>query len=209
MKNTTDTETMLIRKAQRGDVDAFNMLVLTYQDMMYRISWRIVHDEFTADDATQNAMVQAFKNIRSFRGGSFKSWLARVTVNASYDELRRWKRQPSMSLEQFNSEGDEIESPLWMRDPSAGPQEAAETAEMSDAIQHCLQGLVPDYRAVVVLVDIEGLSYEEAARAAHIPVGPVKSRLARARMQLRKSLRSFEGLLPTSYQVELSAFAPA
>lgn len=209
MKNTTDTETMLIRKAQRGDVDAFNMLVLTYQDMMYRISWRIVHDEFAADDATQNAMVQAFKNIRSFRGGSFKSWLARVTVNASYDELRRWKRQPSMSLEQFNSEGDEIESPLWMRDPSAGPQEAAETAEMSDAIQHCLQGLVPDYRAVVVLVDIEGLSYEEAARAAHIPVGTVKSRLARARMQLRKSLRSFEGLLPTSYQVELSAFAPA
>ena len=209
MKNTTDTETMLIRKAQRGDVDAFNMLVLTYQDMMYRISWRIVHDEFAADDATQNAMVQAFKNIRSFRGGSFKSWLARVTVNASYDELRRWKRQPSMSLEQFNSEGDEIESPLWMRDPSAGPQEAAETAEMSDAIQHCLQGLVPDYRVVVVLVDIEGLSYEEAARAAHIPVGTLKSRLARARMQLRKSLRSFEGLLPTSYQVELSAFAPA
>ncbi|MFT3891565.1 MAG: RNA polymerase sigma factor [Anaerolineales bacterium] len=132
-----------------------------------------------------------------------------MTVNASYDELRRWKRQPSISLEQVNNEGDEIESPLWMRDPNWGPQEATEASEMSDAIQYCLQGLVPDYRAVVVLVDIEGLSYEEAAQAARIPVGTVKSRLARARMQLRKSLRSFEGLLPVSYQMEMSAFAPA
>ena len=209
MKNIPDTETLLIRKAQRGDVDAFNMLVLKYQDMLYRISWRIVHDDFAADDATQNAMIQAFKNIRSFRGGSFKSWLARVTVNASYDELRRWKRQPAISLEQVNNEGDEIESPLWMRDPASGPQDAVESGEMSDAIQHCLQGLVPDYRTVVVLVDIEGLSYEEAAQAAHIPVGTVKSRLARARMQLRKSLRAFEGLLPMAYQVDISAFAHA
>jgi len=209
MKNIPDTETLLIRKAQRGDVDAFNMLVLKYQDMLYRISWRIVHDDFAADDATQNAMIQAFKNIRSFRGGSFKSWLARVTVNASYDELRRWKRQPAISLEQVNNEGDEIESPLWMRDPALGPQDAVESGEMSDAIQHCLQGLVPDYRTVVVLVDIEGLSYEEAAQAARIPVGTVKSRLARARMQLRKSLRAFEGLLPMAYQVDISAFAHA
>ena len=209
MKNIPDTETLLIRKAQRGDVDAFNMLVLKYQDMLYRISWRIVHDDFAADDATQNAMIQAFKNIRSFRGGSFKSWLARVTVNASYDELRRWKRQPAISLEQVNNEGDEIESPLWMRDPASGPQDAVESGEMSDAIQHCLQGLVPDYRTVVVLVDIEGLSYEEAAQAAHIPVGTVKSRLARARMQLRKSLRAFEGLLPMAYKVDISAFAHA
>jgi len=209
MKNIPDNETVLIRTAQRGDVNAFNMLVLKYQDMLYRIAWRILRDEFAADDATQNAMIQAFKNISSFRGGSFKSWLARVTVNASYDELRRWKRQPSVSLEQVNSEGEEIESPLWMRDPAAGPEDAAESAEMLDAIQHCLQGLIPDYRTVVVLVDIEGMSYEEAARAACIPVGTVKSRLARARMQIRQSLRSFEGLLPTAYQVEMSAFAPA
>ena len=209
MKNIPDTETLLIHKAQRGNVDAFNMLVLKYQDMLYRIAWRILHDESAADDATQNAMIQAFKNIKSFRGGSFKSWLARVTVNASYDEPRRWKRQPAMSLEQVNSEGDEIESPLWMRDPATGPDEAVESLELSNAIQRCLQGLVPDYRTVVVLVDIEGMSYDEAARAARIPVGTVKSRLARARMQIRRSLRSFEGLLPTAYQVEMPAFANA
>ena len=209
MRNTPDTETMLIRTAQRGDVDAFNLLVLKYQDMLYRIAWRILHDEFAADDAAQNAMIQAFKNIKSFRGGSFKSWLARVTVNASYDELRRWRRQPSVSLEQVNSEGDEIESPLWMRDPAAGPQEAVESSEMLDAIHHCLQDLVPEYRTVVVLVDIEGMSYEEAAQAARIPVGTVKSRLARARMQIRKLLRRFEGLLPTAYQVEMPVYAHA
>ena len=209
MKNIPDTETMLIQKAQHGEVDAFNMLVLKYQDMLYRIAWRILHDEFAADDATQNAMIQAFKNIKSFRGGSFKSWLARVTVNASYDELRRWRRQPSISLEQFNREGDEIESPFWMRDSATGPDEAAESVEMNDAIQRCLQSLVPDYRTVVVLVDIEGLSYEEAARATRIPVGTVKSRLARARMQIRRSLRSFEGLLPATYQIEMPAFASA
>ena len=209
MKNIPETEIMLIQKAQRGDVDAFNMLVLKYQDMLYRIAWRILHDEFAADDATQNAMIQAFKNIKSFRGGSFKSWLARVTVNASYDELRRWKRQPAMSLEQFNNEGDEIESPLWMRDPATGPEDALESVEMRDAIQHCLRDLIPDYRTVVVLVDIEGLSYEEAAQAVRIPVGTVKSRLARARMQIRKTLRSFEGLLPIAYQVEMPVFASA
>jgi RNA polymerase sigma-70 factor (ECF subfamily) len=209
MKTIPDTETMLIKMAQRGDVDAFNMLVLEYQDMLYRIAWRILQDEFAADDATQNAMIQAFKNLRSFRGGSFKSWLARVTVNASYDEMRRWKRQPAISLEQVNSDGDEIESPLWMRDPVPGPQEAAESSEMSDAIQHCLRRLVPDYRTVVILVDIEGMSYEEAARTARIPVGTVKSRLARARMQIRRALRSFEGLLPHAYQVEMPAFAHA
>jgi len=209
MKNIPETEIMLIQKAQRGDVDAFNMLVLKYQDMLYRIAWRILHDEFAADDATQNAMIQTFKNIKSFRGGSFKSWLARVTVNASYDELRRWKRQPAMSLEQFNNEGDEIESPLWMRDPATGPEDALESVEMRDAIQHCLRDLIPDYRTVVVLVDIEGLSYEEAAQAVRIPVGTVKSRLARARMQIRKTLRSFEGLLPIAYQVEMPVFASA
>jgi RNA polymerase sigma-70 factor (ECF subfamily) len=96
-----------------------------------------------------------------------------------------------------------------MRDPATGPEDAVESVEMRDAIQHCLRDLIPDYRTVVVLVDIEGLSYEEAAQAVRIPVGTVKSRLARARMQIRKTLRSFEGLLPIAYQVEMPVFASA
>ena len=209
MKNIQPTETSLIEAAQRGDLDAFNQLVLKFQDMMYRIALRTLNDEAGAEDAAQNAMIQAFRNIKSFRGGSFRSWLARVTVNASYDEMRRWRRQPSVSLEQVNSDGEEIESLPWLVDLSAGPEEQSDATELRGAIQACVKLLIPDYRLVVVLVDVEGMSYEEAARVAHIPVGTVKSRLARARMQLRKTLQSYQNLLPAAYRVEMPAFANA
>ena len=209
MNTIQPTETNLIENAQSGDMDSFNELVLNYQDMMYRISLRILNDESSADDATQNAMIQAFRNIKSFRGGSFRSWLARVTVNASYDEMRRWRRQASMSFEQVNREGEEIESLPWMIDLSAGPEESYDSVELRDALQHCVKALTPDYRLVVVLVDVEGMSYEEVARVANIPVGTVKSRLARARGQLRKSLQSYRGLLPAAYQVGVPSFAGA
>ncbi len=209
MKNIQPTETTLIENAQCGDMDSFNELVLKYQDMMFRISLRILNDESSADDATQNAMIQAFRNIKSFRGGSFRSWLARVTVNASYDEMRRWRRQASMSFEPVNSEGDEIESLPWMMDHSAGPEERFDSVELRDALQHCVKALNSEYRLVVVLVDVEGMSYEEVARVANIPVGTVKSRLARARMQLRKSLQSYRGLLPTAYQMGVPSYAGA
>src|SRR5689334_9728097 len=209
MKNIQFNETSLIEAAQRGDLDSFNQLALNFQDMMYRIALRTLNDEAAADDATQNAMIQAFRNIKSFRGGSFRSWLARVTVNASYDEMRRWRRQPSVSLEQVNNDGEEIESLPWMVDLSDGPEDQFDSFELRGAIQACVKSLIPDYRLVVILVDVEGMSYEEAARIAHIPVGTVKSRLARARMQLRKTLQSHQNLLPTAYQVDMSLFANA
>jgi RNA polymerase sigma-70 factor (ECF subfamily) len=205
----TTTETLLITAAQQGDLDAFNQLVLNYQDMLYRIALRIIHDECSAEDATQDAMILAFRNIKSFRGGNFKSWLARVTVNASYDELRRGKRHLSMPLEQFTSDGDEIESPVWIKDMSAGPEERAETSELRSVMHQCIKSLVPDYRLMVILVDMEGMSYEEAARIAHVPVGTVKSRLARARMQIRNKMRMFNGLLPATYQVDLMSSVTA
>src|SRR5215510_127088 len=207
MKTIQPTETTLIDDAQCGDMDSFNQLVLKYQDRMFRISLRILNDEASADDATQNAMIQAFRNIQSFRGGSFRSWLARVTVNASYDEMRRWRRQASMSFEQVNNEGDEIESLPWMMDHSAGPEERFDSVELRDALQHCVKALNSEYRLVVVLVDVEGLSYEEVARVANIPVGTVKSRLARARGQLRKSLQAYDNLLPRSYQMSMPSLA--
>jgi len=197
------TENSLINSAQHGDMEAFNSLVIDYQDMLYRIALRIVHDENIAEDALQEAMIHAFRHIKSFRGGNFKSWLARVTVNASYDELRRGKRHLGLPLEQFTSEGEEIESPEWMRDPTAGPEERAEESELQKALHSCIKSLVPDYRLMVILVDMEGMSYEEAAHVAHVPVGTVKSRLARARMQLRKSLQTYRSLLPTFYQMDV------
>ena len=209
MKTLLDGELRLIEFAQRGDVDAFNLLALKYQDMLFRVSLRIINDECAAEDATQNALIQAFQNIQSFRGGSFKSWLARVAVNASYDELRRMRRHTSHPLEQYNQDGEEIESPTWMMDFSAQPDELSENNELQRALQRCIRTLVPDYRLMVILVDIEGMSYEEAARVARVPVGTVKSRLARARMQLRSALRNTEGLIPAMYQVELPAYTHA
>jgi len=197
------TESSLIKSAQHGDMDSFNELVLNYQDMLYRIALRIVHDECVAEDALQEAMVHAFRHIKSFRGGNFKSWLARVTVNASYDELRRGKRHNGIPLELFTSEGEEVESPDWMRDPATGPEERAEQSELRSALHQCIKSLMPDYRLMVILVDMEGMSYEEAALVAHVPVGTVKSRLARARMQIRKSLQSYRSLLPAFYQMDM------
>jgi len=200
----TTSETLLIKSAQNGNMDAFNELVLSYQDLLYRISLRVVRDECTAQDALQEAMVHAFRHIKSFRGGNFKSWLARVTVNASYDELRRGKRHNGIPLELFTNEGDEIESPDWMRDPATGPEERAEGSELQRALHACIKALVPDYRLMVILVDMEGMSYEEAAYVASVPVGTVKSRLARARMQLRQSLQTHRNLLPSAYQIDLA-----
>jgi RNA polymerase sigma-70 factor (ECF subfamily) len=196
------SETSLIISAQHGDMEAFNTLILKHQDMLYRIALRIIHDECVAEDALQEAMVHAFRHIKSFRGGNFKSWLARVTVNASYDELRRGKRHNGIPLEAYTSEGDEVESPDWIRDPVTGPQERAEESELKRALQSCIKSLIPDYRLMVILVDIEGMSLEEAAFVARVPVGTVKSRLARARMQLRKSLQGYRGLLPSAYQMD-------
>lgn len=209
MNTLQDGETKLIEFAQRGDVDAFNLLALKYQDMLFRISVRLIRDECAAEDAVQNALIQAFQNIRSFRGGSFKSWLARVAVNASYDELRRMGRHAAHPLEQFTQDGEEIESPMWMTDPSARPDELAENSELQRALHRCIRALVPDYRLMVILVDIEGMSYEEAARVARVPVGTVKSRLARARMQLRDSLQKFGSLLPAVYQAEIPVYSHA
>ena len=205
----TTTETLLITAAQQGDLEAFNSLILNYQDLLYRVALRIIHDECSAEDATQDAMILAFRNIKSFRGGNFKSWLARVTVNASYDELRRGKRHNGIPLELFTSEGDEVESPVWMRDPATGPEERAETSELRSVMYQCIKSLVPDYRLMVILVDMEGMSYEEAAQITHVPVGTVKSRLARARMQIRNKMRTFNGLLPAMYQTDRLSTVPA
>jgi RNA polymerase sigma-70 factor (ECF subfamily) len=150
-------------------------------------------------------MIHAFRHIKSFRGGNFKSWLARVTVNAVYDELRRGKRHDGIPLELYTNEGDEIESPDWMRDPASSPEDRAEQSELQRALHSCIRSLIPDYRLMVILVDMEGMSYEEAAYVSRVPVGTVKSRLSRARMQLRESLQSYRSLLPSTYQMDMAA----
>jgi RNA polymerase sigma-70 factor (ECF subfamily) len=196
-------EKTLIRAAQRGDLEAFNLLILRYQNLLFGIALRLLNDEDAAADAVQEAVISAFRRFDTFRGDSLRSWLARVVVNACYDEMRKKRRQHSVPLEQFNSDGEEIETGFWLIDPESDPETQFESFELENAIQKSLDKLQPIYRLMLVLVDIEGLSYEEAALAAHVPVGTVKSRLARARSQMQKSLQVAGELLPASYRVEL------
>jgi RNA polymerase sigma-70 factor (ECF subfamily) len=117
--------------------------------------------------------------------------------------MRRKRRQHSVPLELFNSDGEEIETSYWLVDPQADPELQFESSELERAIQASLDKLPPIYRLMLVLVDVEGLSYEEAASAAGVPVGTVKSRLARARLQMQRSLQTAGELLPSSYRMDL------
>jgi RNA polymerase sigma-70 factor, ECF subfamily len=195
-------ESALIVEAQHGNLQAFNSLVLAFQDVLFNTALRILNDEDQAADAVQEAFISAFHALNSFRGGSFRAWLLRTVTNACYDELRRKKRRPTTPLEPETAEGDEIESPGWLADPHASPEESLEQAELEHAVQHCLENLPADFRAVVILADIQGLDYSEVAIAVHKPLGTVKSRLARARLHLRECLQGFRELLPAAFRLE-------
>ena len=196
-------EPALIRSAQSGDLEAFNRLVLAYQDMLFSVAARILGDDEAAADATQEALISAFRGLSGYRGGSFKAWLLRMVTNACYDELRYRKRRPTTSLEpDMDDDEGPLESPRWLADPSMTPEQAAEFTELEHAIQHCLEALPPDFRAVVVMADLQGLDYTEVSAAAHVPLGTIKSRLARARLKLRDCLRGFGELLPAAFRLE-------
>jgi RNA polymerase sigma-70 factor (ECF subfamily) len=185
----------------RGDLDAFNRLVLAYQDMVFSQAYRLMGEMEAAEDATQEAFISAFRNIQSYRGGSFRAWLLRIVTNACYDELRRRKRRPTTPLEPLDADDEEIESPRWLADPGETPEERSERRDLDQAIQKCLEDLPPDFRAVVVLVDVQGFDYIEAAEVIRSPVGTVKSRLARARLRLRDCLKSWWELIPAQFRL--------
>ncbi len=184
--------TSLIQAAQGGDLEAFNRIVLQHQDLLFGIAVRMLNDEDDAADAVQEALIAAFRKLDTFRGGNLRSWLARIVVNACYDQLRSRKRRKTILLEPLDDDGEPFESAYWMADPALGPQALFDLAETRDAIQESLDRLPPAYRATLILVDIEGLPYQEAALALKVPVGTVKSRLARARLQMQQSLGSRE-----------------
>ncbi len=195
-------ETALVHSAQNGDLDSFNTLILHYQDSVFNTALRIMGDEDLAQDAAQEAFISAFRSISTFRGGSFKAWLMRMATNACYDEFRRQKRRPTTPLEPDTADGEEMDSPKWLADPNMTPAERSEADELEHAIQHCLDALPTEFRTVVVLADIQGMDYSEVAVASKVPLGTIKSRLARARLRLRECLRGFEELLPSSFRLQ-------
>lgn len=196
-------ERTLILSAQQGDLEAFNQLVLKYQDLLYRIATRILSDEELAADAVQEALISAFSNLASFKGAELRGWLARITVNACYDQLRHQRRRPAESLSLMDESGDEIDSNDWLADSSLPVETQYEYTELQDTIQRALSSLPEHFRMIVAIVDVEGFSYEEAAQTLKIPIGTVKSRLARARLQLRAALGNVDDLTPSAYEIDL------
>jgi len=197
-------EESLIHAAKRGDLDAFNRLVIEYQSRAYNLAYRFMSDPASAADATQDAFISAFRGIGKFRGGSFRSWLLRIVVNACYDELRRRKRRPASSLDELSDDGDRlaVEIGTSFSHESKKPEQEIERSELRAAIEQCLDELPPDFKAVAVLVDVQGFDYKEAARVISKPIGTVKSRLARARGRLRECLNRRGELLPSRFRLD-------
>ena len=197
-------ESALIRDAQKGDLEAFNRLVLAYQQLVYNVAYRVMGDPASAEDATQEAFISAYRSLVRFRGGSFRAWLLRIVTNACYDELRRRKRKPSSSLEALTTDAGEpaISETSDLHATPIKPDTAAEQAELARAIQDCLNHLPDDFRAVAVLVDVQGYNYQEVSVVIRKPIGTVKSRVARARARMRDCLQGYRELLPTAYRLE-------
>ena len=189
-----------IKNSLKGDLDSFNQIVLEYQTLVYNQAYRIIGEPDAAEDAVQEAFISAYKKLHTYRGGSFKSWLLRIVSNACYDEFRRRKRQPVAPLYPENQNGNETESVSWLEDTEEKPEEFVLRNELSEAIQICLDRLEFEFRTIVVLVDLQGMDYASAAKVIDRPLGTVKSRLARARRNLKDCLHGFRELLPVEFR---------
>lgn len=201
MSKTASPEEAWVQAAKAGDLSAFNRLVLAYQEQLYNVAYRLLGDPEEAADATQEAFLKAYERLHQHRGGSFRAWLLRILTNTCYDALRKRRRRAEGPLPDTTGP-DPLDRLRLLPSREASPEEAALRGEIHRAIQEGLQRLSPEYRTVLVLSDIEGLSYEEIAEVLSIPLGTVKSRLSRARAQMRDFLRVHYGeLLPKAYRL--------
>ena len=197
--DTQETEHDLIARAQRGDAGAFNQLVGRYQRSAYNIAYRLVGDPDSAADATQDAFASAFRNLRSFRGGSFRAWLFRIVSNCAYDVLRLRERRPTTSLEAIT---DSESNPVDFPDPSESPEDSALRAEMIQLINESLQKLPFEQRVALVLCDVQGMTYDEIAASTATSLGTVKSRINRGRAHMRTDLLRHRELIPARFRHE-------
>ncbi len=205
-KAVRDDEEQLIAQSQRGDVNAFNQLVLHYQQTLYSVVFRMLGNPDIAADVTQDSFIAAFKGIGSYRGGSsFRAWLLRIGSNMACDYWRRTQRRPAESLEAL-TEDDELHTPTLLNALATSglegnPEDTLLNQELQDLIQQGLEDLPLEQRVAVVLCDIEGLSYEEIATTTQTSIGTVRSRISRGRTRLRLYLQRQRELLPSRYRL--------
>jgi len=185
-------DSQLVRLVLDGDTEAFNDLVERHQSRAYNLCVRMLGDADAAADVAQDAFISAYKHLPSLRG-EFRPWLMRIVANGCRDMLRSQKRRPSVSLD---LERDDDDTPaMQLADTGDGPEAALMKSELQKTIAGALAEIPDDQREVVILSDIQGLSYQEIADMTGINIGTVKSRLNRARSRLRELLVAAE-LLP-------------
>jgi RNA polymerase sigma-70 factor (ECF subfamily) len=175
----------LIEQATRGELEAFNQIVVRHQDHLFALVYRLVPDRDQAADAVQEAFFSAYRNLGAFRGGSVRSWLGRIAVNAAMDMQRARRRRPFQPY-------PELEDDSWQPPATADadPESRSLAGERSRILAAALSKLPPDQRNCIVLFDVEGYDYGEIARVMGTSVGTVKSRIHRGRVALRGSLES-------------------
>ena len=185
------TDADLVARSKQGDLSAFNLIVQRYQSQVYNLAARVLGDRTAAEDIAQETFISAYRAVGRFRGGSLRAWLLRIASNLSYDHIRATRRRPVQSLdESLLDPGFSVPS----QEPS--PEQYAIQGELGAEIQRAILSLPADQRTTLVLVDVQGLSYEEASEATGASLGTVKSRLSRARSRARDLLRQRRELLP-------------
>jgi RNA polymerase sigma-70 factor (ECF subfamily) len=186
-------EQQLVAEAQRGSVDAFQRLVACYESRVFRLAQRIAHNHEDAEEIMQDAFVQAYKNLSRFRGDSrFYTWLARITINEGLMKMRRQRvHETSIDLET-----DERFASGELQDWGPNPEQRYSQEELRAILEMVIAQLSPGYRIVFQMRDVEGFSTEETAQALGLTATAVKSRLRRARGQLRQSLNCYFRLWP-------------
>jgi RNA polymerase sigma-70 factor, ECF subfamily len=187
----------LIERSLHGDLEAFNQLIIEYQNLAYSVAYRLLDDADTAADAVQDSFIKAFRALESFRGGSFKSWLMRIVTNTCYDMLRARQRQKTDSLDDLPVENEYVPELI---DHQESPQQYVERQELAFFITAAIQDLPEDQRVTIVLCDVEGYSYEEISEITGVAIGTVKSRISRARGRVRDYLIRHPELLPATFR---------
>ncbi len=184
-------ETVLVEAARSGDIGAFESLVRRYDRNVFRIAQHITQNREDAEDVVQDAFLKAYQNLGQFQGQSkFYTWLVRIAVNEALMRLRRRRPERTVSIDE-DVKTEEDSMPREIADWSPNPEQMYTQAELKDILGKTIQGLPPSFRTVFVLRDVEGLSTEETASALELSVPAVKSRLLRARLQLRERLNKY------------------
>ncbi len=190
-ENAIHPDLALIEKVRAGDLSAFEQLMRQYDRQVFRIALHITQNREDAEDVVQDAFFKAFQKLDQFQGNSkFYTWLVRIAVNESLMRLRKRRSQKTVSMDE-DIQTEEGAIPRDFADWMPNPEQNYNQAELADILRRTIQGLPPNFRTVFALRDIDGLSTEETAQALGLSVPAVKSRLLRARLQLRERLSRY------------------